>query len=387
MQKSFFVLAGSLLLTPLVTAAPEWLIIGNDSKIECRREGLTKVAPGEDTVTLIDLSDPSGQKMTHLPLPNSIFGPPTNLAITPDQSLAIVANSVHWKEVEGEWTAEPASELHLVDLTTTPPTRLPDSVACGKQPSGLAISRDGKQLLVANRADQSVSLFTIAGQTLTLLDTIAVEGEAAAVAFHPDGKKALVAKFSQHAVGQLSIVDGKLSYDVGQDIPVGRYCYNLKITPDGALGIVCNTGNNGLPDGHQDTLSLIDLSHSSPHVFHTLPVGDGPEGIAVSADGKLLAIPLLNGSTDIFEGQWFHRETGEVVLYTIEGEKISETSRVATGAFPEGIAFNEAGTHLYVANLDDENLSVFSITDGTLTPVGEPLPLPGKPGSMGTAHP
>lgn len=387
MQKALIALTGSVLIAPLSTAAPEWLIIGNDTKIECRREGLTKIAPGEDTVTLLDLSDPSGPQMTHLPLPNSIFGPPTNLAITPDQSLAIVANSVHWKEVEGEWTAEPASELHLIDLTTTPPARLPDPVACGKQPSGLAISRDGTQLLVANRAEQSVSLFTIAGQTLTLADTIAVEGEASAVAFHPDGQRALVAKFSQHAVGQLSIIDGKLGYDLAKDIPVGRYCYNLKITPDGALGIVCNTGNSGLPDGHQDTLSLIDLSHPSPHVFHTIPVGDGPEGIAVSADGRQLAIPLLNGSTDMFAGQWFHRKSGEVVLYAIDGREVHETSRVPTGAFPEGIAFNEAGTHLYVANLDDENLSIFSIAKGILTPLGERLPLPGKPGSMATARP
>ena len=383
------ILLSSLLLAAHVSADPEWLIIGCDSKIECRPEGLTKVAPkGGDTVAFINLADGKDrpEKWIATGTDNSIFGPPTNLAVTPDQKLAIIANSVKWVEVDGAWTSEPADTLHVVDLESGRPgvTRVVQTKA---QPSGLSISRDGRNLLVANRADRSVSLFRIENKSARMLDTVSVDGEAAAIAFHPDGKSALFTKFTEHLVGQLAVDGDKLVYDLAKDIPVGRSPYNVKFLPNGDMAIVCNTGNNGMPDGHVDTLSLIDYRGEAAHVFNTVSVGDGPEGLAVSADGKYVAVPLLNGSTDIFKGKWFHHEHGEVVLYEVSGMRLIETSRVETGSFPEGIAFSADGTRLYVANLDSENFSVFSVEDGKLKALGEPLALQGKPGSMGTAQP
>ena len=374
-----------------LSAEMEWVIIGNDTKIECRETGLAKVAPRTDMVTFIDLNEgkevlKGRYKVTHLPMKNSIFGPPTNLAVTPDQSMAIIANSVKWVEKDGAWNSEPASQLHLVDLSSGKPTII-GSATAGKQPSGLSISRDGKMLLVANRAEQSVSLYAISGKALQLLDKVQIGGQAAAIAFHPDGKSALVTKFSEHHVGQLVIKDEKLTYDPANDIPVGLWPYNIKITPDGALAIVCNTGNNGLPDGNEDTLSLIDLASERAHVCETIPVGDGPEGLAISADGKYVAVPLLNGSTDMFKGKWFHNEHGAVVLYEVEGKTLRERSRVKTGAFPEGVSFSLDGTRLFVANLDSETLTVFTHKEGVLEKFGEDYRLPGKPGSMGSALP
>jgi DNA-binding beta-propeller fold protein YncE len=368
---------------------PEWLIIGNDTKIEFREEGLVKVAPDRgDTVTFINLADGKDRpgKMISLGMDNSIIGPPTNLAVTPDQKLAIIANSVKWVEVDGAWTSEPTNMLYVVDLEDGSPGRN-RPVVTKSQPSGLSISRDGRNLLVANRADRSVSLFRIEDKSARLLDTVPVEGDAAAIAFHPDGKSALVTKFGEHLVGQIKVEGDKLSYDLANDIPVGLSPYNVKIHPGGEIAIVCNTGNNGMPDGHRDTLSVIDLRSGSAHVMDTVSVGDGPEGLAISADGKYVAVPLLNGSTDLFKGKWFHHENGEVVLYEVIGTRLEESSRVETGAFPEGVAFSADGTRLYVANLDSENLSVFSTDDGQLKQIGEPIALDGKPGSMGSSQP
>jgi len=55
------------------------------------------VAPGKDTISIVDITDREAPKIVaNLTLMNSIVGPPVNLAITPDESLAIVANSVDW---------------------------------------------------------------------------------------------------------------------------------------------------------------------------------------------------------------------------------------------------------------------------------------------------
>ena len=65
------------------------------------------VAQGEDTVTIVDIgTDPANPKIVaSLPLMNSIFGPPTNLAITPNGQIALVANSMDWVADGGNWRA------------------------------------------------------------------------------------------------------------------------------------------------------------------------------------------------------------------------------------------------------------------------------------------
>ena len=48
-------------------------------------------------MSIIDIADPAKPRIVaNLPLMNTITGPPVNLAITPDQHLALVANSLDW---------------------------------------------------------------------------------------------------------------------------------------------------------------------------------------------------------------------------------------------------------------------------------------------------
>jgi DNA-binding beta-propeller fold protein YncE len=53
-------------------------------------------------------------------------------------------------------------------------------VEVGKQPSGMAINRAGTLALVANRADDSVSVLSIDGKNVKLVDTVSVASPAAA---------------------------------------------------------------------------------------------------------------------------------------------------------------------------------------------------------------
>src|ERR1017187_9282483 len=77
----------------------ELMIVGNDEKVSWDADGKNVfLPPGKDTVLVIDIgTDPLAPKiLANLPLMNSIFGPPVNLAITPDEGLALVANSMDW---------------------------------------------------------------------------------------------------------------------------------------------------------------------------------------------------------------------------------------------------------------------------------------------------
>ncbi len=69
------------------------MIVGNDEKPGTDAQGKPIVNPtGKDTVLIVDVAKPEDPKIVAtLPLENSIVGPPTNLAISPNGSIALVA--------------------------------------------------------------------------------------------------------------------------------------------------------------------------------------------------------------------------------------------------------------------------------------------------------
>lgn len=134
-----------LLPALLVLAAPELaraqlMIIGNDEKVSWDDAGkVVFAAPGKDTVSIVDIANREAPRIVaSLPLMNSIFGPPTNLAITPDERLAIVANSMNWVQEGGAWKAVPDNKIYVIDLKASPPAHLA-TVEGGKQPSRVSV--------------------------------------------------------------------------------------------------------------------------------------------------------------------------------------------------------------------------------------------------------
>ena len=117
------------------------ILIGIDNKITYGPQGQINGAPGNDAVLVMDISDPAKPKIrASLPLTNSLLGPPTNLQITPDGRLGLVANSVVHVQEGNAWKSVPDNKLYVIDLTANPP-KLIDTVTVGRQPSGLAISK------------------------------------------------------------------------------------------------------------------------------------------------------------------------------------------------------------------------------------------------------
>jgi DNA-binding beta-propeller fold protein YncE len=166
--------AGALLV-PAGVARAQMLITGNDEKVWFDETGKTvNQPPGKDTVSIIDIREPAKQRIVaNLPLMNTIIGPPVNLAISPDQHLALVANSLDWVKDGDGWKGVPDNKIYVIDLTTSPPARIA-TVEVGKQPSGMAISRAGTLALVANRADDSVSVLSIDGKNVKPVGTVSV---------------------------------------------------------------------------------------------------------------------------------------------------------------------------------------------------------------------
>jgi DNA-binding beta-propeller fold protein YncE len=365
----------------------ELMIVGNDEKQTWDSDGKAAFArPGKDSVSIIDIgTDPLTPRIiVNLPLANTIVGPPVNLAITPDEGLALVANSINVVEENGVLKQVPDNRLWVIDLAANPP-RLIDTVVVGRQPSGMSINRAGNLALIANRADNSVSVLRITGKKVELIDTVPMGEQVAHVRFTPDGKRALAAKFPGHKVAMLDVNGEKVTYGK-LDLPVGLWPYNLDVTPDGKLAITADNGNAGAADGHVDTVSVIDLEANPPRVIDKVVVGDAPEGFAISPTGKLAVALLLRG-TNASKNAFFYHRNATVVALKIDGKNVTRSNEVEVRGLPEGVVFSQDGRYIYVGNFMDQDISILRVDGDRIVNTGKSLALPGHPASMrGRTH-
>ncbi|RKK05981.1 YncE family protein [Pseudoroseomonas wenyumeiae] len=361
-------------------AEGNYLIVGNDEKTQNAPAGTSVRAPGNDSVSIIDITDPAQPRVAaSLPLMNGVQGPPTNLQITPDGTLGLVANPVVMQQDGATWRPAPDNSLHVIDLTAQPP-RLIETITVGRQPSGLAIARDGRFALVANRASRSISVLSIDGRSVRQIAEVSVEDEAGSVAITPDGRRAFITKHTVHRVGVLEIDGTAVTYDRSRDIATGIGVYTVEVTPDGRYALAANTGVQG--DGHVDTVSVIDARANPPRVVDHVTVGDGPEGLVISPDGRFAVAVLLRGSVAP-HAAWSYTRNGSVRLLRIGPDGVLKAlNELPAGGLPEGGAFSPDSRFFYVANFLDRNLQVYRIDGDTLVDTGVLLPLPGQPAAI-----
>lgn len=359
------------------------MLVANDEKVTWDDAGnIHFLPPGNDSLMIFDIGmNPAYPKeVATLQIENSLFGPPTNLAVTPDGTLALMANPMAWK-AEGEgWKPEPGERLHVIDLTLSPPALI-DTVRVGRQPSGLSISRDGTLALIANRADQSISIISIEGKKVSLIGTVAVDGHPVAVVFSEDGKRAFVAKMDKHRLGVLHISGSHVTHNPDDDILTGLVPYNVAVTPDGRLALTVDMGHPNASDGNVDTISVIDIESQPPRIIDKIVVDDAPEGLVISPTGTHAAAIVVQGS-NCDHKSWFYHRNGKVVLMKIEGKKVTKVSEIEVGALPEGAVFSPDGRYLYVGNFLDADLSILEISNDQLIDSGRRIALRGHPAAM-----
>jgi DNA-binding beta-propeller fold protein YncE len=371
-----------LLLGLSASTQAQFLVIGDDNKLHWDDAGKPVLTePGKDEVVIVDIKNrQSPTIVATLPLTNTVIGPPTNLAIVPDESLALVANSLNYQPEGSGFKSTPDNRIYVIDLKGVPPQVIA-TVEVGKQPSGMAISRRGDLALVANRADNSISVLTIKGQDVKLVDTISLGDTVSSVAITPQGDHALVTKHAANKVAWLDIDGQKVSYS-NTDLSVGVWPYNVQITADGRFGLTANQGNGGMPDGGAGSVSVIDLKANPPHLVDYVGVGPTPEGLTVSPTSPLAIALALNGSGAAPKGAWFATSQSILDVLSTAGGDVRKVGAVKAGRLAEGIAFSPDGGYLYVADFIDSDLRVYKVESTEVRDTGEVLRLPGHPASM-----
>jgi len=346
----------ALLLVPL-TAEAQLAVSSNDNKVMLDN-GVNKVVPNAppDTVTIIDLKVSPPRVVAEIAAPGSVVGPPLSVALTPDESLALVTSSTKLDPNDATKTV-PDNRVSVIDLKATPPAVIA-TLEAGKSPAGVSINRQGTLALVANRSEGTVSVYTIQGKTVTPAGKVTIADEKSGTshaAFAPDGRMALVTRDGDHKISVLSIDGTKVEY-TKRDMNAGLRPYGIDISTNGAFAAVANIGRG---QGDVDTVSLIDLKMTPPRVVETISVGQTPEGIKVSPDNQHVAVVVMNGSNKP-KSSPFYNDNGKLVMLKVSGSSITKVAEAPIGHWSQGAAFSADGKTVLVGNMVEKDVQVFA---------------------------
>ena len=176
----------------------------------------------------------------------------------------------------------------------------------------MSINRAGTLALIANRADNSVSVLRITGKKVELIDTVVDAASRSRTSSSRPTASARWRPSSPATRSRCSTSPARRSRTTSTTCRSGLWPYNVDVTPDGKLALTADNGNSGAADGQVDTVSVIDLEAAPPRVIDKVVVGDGPEGLAISPTGKLAVAVLLRGS-NAAKSAFFYNQNGSVV--------------------------------------------------------------------------
>lgn len=183
-----------------------------------------------------------------------------------------------------------------IDLNTQKQRSLP----IGSKPAGLALTPDGKTLLVAARDDNQIIFVDL--QRFSRLDQLIVGRHPYGVTIDADGRRAYVANVESNTVSVIDLLSRKMI----AELPVESHPY----------GIALASGRIFVSNQHSESLSVFDAKKLTP--VATVKVGDYPEGVCASLDGA-----------NVYVANWFSNE-----LWAIDAVTLKVRAKTATSDGP-----------------------------------------------------
>lgn len=177
---------------------------------------------------------------------------------------------------------------------------LEGEIATGKSPSGIAVTPDGATLLVANRESDSVSIVDVGTRRETR--RVAVGQHPFGLTLSADGTRAYTANVVSNDVSAIDVGAGR---ETGR-VATGQRPYVIALAADKGF----------VTDQYSNTVTVFDPA--TLKAVAAIDVGDHPEGIAATRDGKTIVV-----------ANW-----GDNALSLIDPVSLAVTGTVETGDGP-----------------------------------------------------
>jgi DNA-binding beta-propeller fold protein YncE len=352
-------------------ATAQIAVSANDGKAALVN-GVTAVRtdPQADTVTILNTAVMPPRILGEVQAPNSVLGPPHNVAIAPDGSIALVASSNRIDPTNPR-ALIPDNRVSVIDLKSSPPAVIA-TLQAGRGASGVAINREGSLALVANRAEGTISVFMINGKILSpagKIDLGAPDSQPSQVMFTVDGQTALVSRnaATDNKVSLLSVNLSRVEY-TKRDFFTGLQPYGIDMTPAGDFAVIANIGTGF--SGGNDTISLVDLKVDPPRTIDQVAVGPIPEGISISPNGRFVAVSVLNG-TNAAPSSPFYHDFAILKVLEIRGRKLQVVTEAKLGHWCQGVGWTSKSDGVMAQCMVESEIQLFSFDGKTLKRSGE----------------
>jgi DNA-binding beta-propeller fold protein YncE len=385
-------LSALALATTCVSAEAQLALSANDGKQPLL--GTVPTSHTSDNVAVIDLNHFPPKVIGTVDVPTSMIGPPLAVAVAHNGSFALVSNAQKFNPSDASKFVLDDT-ISVIDLKDPRHPTVIQTLQAGKGATGISFNKSDTLALVAATGG-TVSVFSVAGKKLTPVDTVQLDPKAQPVdvAISPDGKTALVTQRSADVVVRLAI-DGDKVTKTGIEIPTGHQNYGVVFSPDGNFAYNTNLGGRLTPVSDAapvgavpprgpriGTVTVIDVN--SNKVVNTVDVGQIPEHLTLSHDGKYLALTIGNGSSSRPESPNFN-PNGLLKVYSVDGSNLTEVTEVKTGAWGQGAVWNKNHTLLLLQSGADKDIEVYRFDGKSLNRQPATLKFDARPGSISTA--
>jgi len=374
-----------------VTAEAQLALSANDGKQPLL--GTIPRSHTPDNVVVLDLTTLPLKVIGTVEVPTSMIGPPDAVAIAHNGTFALVSNAQKFDPSDPtKFVLD--NTVSVIDLKDPRHPTVIQTVQAGAGATGISLNRSDTLALVAATSG-TISVFSVAGKKLTLVSTVQLDPNARPVdvAISPDGNIALVAQRSAPVLVRLAI-NGVNVAKTGIEIPTGYQTYGVVFSLDGKFAYNTNLGGRLAPNGQPGpapalehapkigTVTVVDLR--SNRVVNTVDVGQTPEHLVLSHDGKYLALTVGNGSS-AHPGTPNYHPYGLLKLYSVDGPSLTEVAETKTGGWDQGAVWNRDHSLILVQTAMDKKIVVYRFDGSSLTPQPVALTFDARPGSISTA--
>ena len=368
-MKAAIVSALAAVAIGLAAPAPAHIVVSiNDGKQLRPGEGPEARTP--DSVAVIDLAASGPRIVGLLHAPVSMIGPPTSVAVAPDESFALVTAA------QGLWPTSPPSlvqndTLTVIDLARPAAPRIVQTLAAGDGATGVSINRAGTLALVAATGDDTVTVFSIRRKRLTKVGVVRLDYESRPtdVAISPDGRSALVVTQTPSRLVRLAI-DGTRVTRTGVQIEAGERPYGVIYDTTGQKAFVSALQGRPLaPDGkpaagpRSSAVTVVDLNSNT--VIGGVDVGTVSEHLLLSPDGRYLAVVLINGSTAAPTAPNYNA-FGLLKVYRVEGATLTLVAETRTGGWSQGATWSDDGRSILQQAAMNREIEVYRFDGSSL---------------------